>query len=137
MTRTGGVTVRGRGMESGVSSLRLSFSQAGDGAAIRTSAADLLSGQPPEMIHDVLLVITELVDNVVQHTDGGGELYLRRDRGTVLIQVHDRSRAFPQLQRRDIRRPGGRGLQLVAALTQTWGSQPTASGKYVWARLGD
>ena len=123
-------------MQTGVNMLRLPFSAARDSAAIRSSAAELLSGQPPEMIHDVLLVITELVDNVVQHTDDGGELYLRREHDTVLIQVHDHSRAFPQLQRRDPRRPGGRGLQLVAALTETWGSRPTPSGKYVWARLG-
>ena len=116
--------------------LRLSFSDARESAALRRSAAELLTGQSPDLIEDALLVITELVDNVVQHTPAGGELRLRREDGTVWIEVHDRSRTFPQLQRHDPRRPGGRGLLLVAALTKTWGSRPTEEGKLVWARLG-
>lgn len=116
--------------------LELSFSYAEETAVLRRSAAEVLSGQPPDLVEDVLLVITELVDNVVQHTDGGGELRLRRDNGTVWVEVHDHSRTFPQLQRHDPRRPGGRGLLLVAALTETWGSKPTENGKLVWARLG-
>jgi anti-sigma regulatory factor (Ser/Thr protein kinase) len=116
--------------------LRLTFSRAEDGAAMRRNAADLLAGHSAETIQDVLLVITELVDNVVQHTDGGGELHLIRDDDTVWIEVHDHSREFPLLQRTDPRRPGGRGLLLVAAVTDRWGSKPTPTGKLVWARLG-
>jgi anti-sigma regulatory factor (Ser/Thr protein kinase) len=117
--------------------LRLPFSTAEQSAAMRRSAAELLSGQPDETVQDVLLVITELVDNVVQHTEGGGELRVRRDEGTVWVEVHDHSRTFPQLQRHDPRRPGGRGLLLVAAVTDRWGSQPTSTGKLVWACLGE
>jgi signal transduction histidine kinase len=120
----------------GMEALRLTFSDAGDSAAMRRSAAEMLSGQPAETIQDVLLVITELVDNVVQHTDGGGELCLRRDDSAVVVEVHDHSRVFPRLQRADPRTPGGRGLLLVAALTERWGSEPTPDGKLVWARLG-
>jgi anti-sigma regulatory factor (Ser/Thr protein kinase) len=119
-----------------MNALRLPFSQAEDSAAIRQSAADLLTGQPAETVQDVLLVITELVDNVVQHTSGGGELYLRREESTVWVEVHDHSRTAPRLQRADPRTPGGRGLLLVAAVTDRWGSEPTPTGKLVWARLG-
>jgi anti-sigma regulatory factor (Ser/Thr protein kinase) len=117
--------------------LRLPFSSAEQSAAMRRRAAELLSGQPDETVQDVLLVITELVDNVVQHTGGGGELHLRSDEGTVWVEVHDHSRTFPQLQRHDPRRPGGRGLLLVAAVTDRWGSKPTSTGKIVWACLGE
>ncbi|WP_433363425.1 ATP-binding protein [Actinoplanes sp. CA-142083] len=116
--------------------LRLPFADAGESATIRRSAAQLLAGQSPDLVEDVLLVITELVDNVVQHTDDGGELCVRSDNGAVWVEVYDRSRVFPRLQRHDPRRPGGRGLLLVAALTETWGSRPTETGKLVWARLG-
>ena len=102
---------------------------------MRSRTADLLAGQPVEVVQDVLLVITELVDNVVQHTDGGGELRMTRDDGAVQVEVHDHSRAFPQLQRPDQRRAGGRGLLLVAAIAHTWGSRPTATGKVVWAHV--
>ncbi|MEV6844911.1 ATP-binding protein [Actinoplanes sp. NPDC051411] len=113
--------------------LRLPFSQAEDSAAIRQSATELLAGQPAETVQDVLLVITELIDNVVQHTEGGGELHVRRDDAQVWVEVHDHSRVFPQLQRADPRRPGGRGLLLVSAVSERWGSKPTPDGKLVWA----
>ena len=113
--------------------LRLPFSHAEDSAAMRQCASDLLDGQPADTVHDVLLVITELIDNVVQHTDGGGELHVRRDEARVWVEVHDHSRVFPQLQRADPRRPGGRGLLLVSAVSEQWGSKPTPDGKLVWA----
>jgi len=113
--------------------LRLPFSHAGDSAAMRQRAADLLDGQPAETVQDVLLVITELIDNVVQHTDGGGELHLRREDAHVWVEVSDHSRVFPRLQRADPRRPGGRGLLLVSAISERWGSRPTPDGKLVWA----
>jgi anti-sigma regulatory factor (Ser/Thr protein kinase) len=116
-------------------SLQLPFLSAGDNARLRSRAAELVAGEPPEVVDDVLLVITELVDNVVQHTDGGGELRLRCADGLVHVEVHDQSRVFPQLQRPDLLRPGGRGLLLIAALADSWGSEPTATGKVVWASL--
>jgi anti-sigma regulatory factor (Ser/Thr protein kinase) len=116
-------------------SLRVPFVRAAESATLRSRAAELMAGHPPEMVEDVLLVITELVDNVVQHTGHGGELRMRCADGTVAVEVHDRSRDFPQLQRPDPLRPGGRGLLLVAALAAAWGSRPTTSGKVVWASL--
>jgi len=115
--------------------LRLPFSGAEESAPMRTRTAELLAGQPADVVHDVLLVITELVENVVQHTDGGGELHMISADGAVRVEVHDHSRAFPQLQRPDPRRAGGRGLLLVAAIAQRWGSRPTPTGKVVWAHL--
>lgn len=102
---------------------------------MRRRAADLLAGQPAELVQDVLLLITELVDNVVQHTDSGGELHVVPAAGTLRVEVHDHSRSFPQLQRPDLRRAGGRGLLLVAAIAQSWGSRPTETGKMVWAQV--
>ncbi|MCU7728716.1 ATP-binding protein [Actinoplanes sp. KI2] len=113
--------------------LRLSFTDAVEIASIRGRAVEVLRGQPVEVVDDVMVVITELVANVVQHTDRGGHLNLTPGKGVVQVEVHDHSRSFPQLQRSDPRRPGGRGLLLVAALAQAWGSRPTATGKVVWA----
>jgi hypothetical protein len=113
--------------------LRLSFTDAVEIASVRGRAVEMLPGQPAEVVDDVMLVVTELVANVVQHTDRGGHLRLTHADGVVRVEVHDYSRSFPQLQRADPRRPGGRGLLLVAALAQAWGSRPTATGKVVWA----
>jgi hypothetical protein len=113
--------------------LRLSFADAVEIPSVRGRAVEVLRGQPLEVVDDVMLVITELVSNVVQHTDRGGHLNLTRAKDVVRVEVHDYSRSFPQLQRSDHRRPSGRGLLLVAALAQAWGSRPTATGKVVWA----
>ena len=103
---------------------------------MRAEVTGLLGGQPAELIQDALLVLTELVDNVVQHTDGGGELHVSCEHGGVRLEAHDHSRVFPQLQRPDPRRAGGRGLLLIAGIARSWGSRPTATGKVVWAQLG-
>jgi hypothetical protein len=132
---TGGLYRRSAGTPTGMNLLRLPFTNAEDGAATRGRAADLLAGQPVETVQDVLLVITELVGNVVQHTEGGGELRLILQTDAALVEVHDHSRTFPQLQRPDLRRPGGRGLLLVAAIAQRWGWRPTPAGKVVWAHV--
>jgi anti-sigma regulatory factor (Ser/Thr protein kinase) len=116
-----------------MNSMQLPFRRAQDTARLRGRTAELLAGLSREIVGDILLVITELVDNVVQHTDGGGELRVRCADGTVHVEVHDHSRDFPQLQRPDLLRPGGRGLLLIAALANTWGSRPTTTGKVVWA----
>lgn len=52
-------------------------------------------------------MITELVDNVVQHTHGGGEVVLRRHGDGVRIKVTDASSAPPRVQSPDPRRTGG------------------------------
>ncbi|WP_433306346.1 ATP-binding protein [Actinoplanes sp. CA-030573] len=116
-------------------SVRLPFARAEESARMRATVAHLLTGQPADMVHDVLLVVTELVDNVVQHTGDGGELRVACGDDAVRVEVRDRSREFPCLQRPDPRRPGGRGLILVAAIAHSWGSEPTGGGKVVWAEM--
>ncbi|MCM4083805.1 ATP-binding protein [Paractinoplanes hotanensis] len=116
--------------------LRLSFSNSNDGAGLRRAAHELLAGEhTPELIDDLLLIVTELVDNVVQHTAAGGELVLVSHLGTVTIEVLDTSRRMPRVRRPEPHQPGGRGLMLVAALSRAWGSRETPSGKVVWAQL--
>jgi hypothetical protein len=102
---------------------------------MRRAVARLLSGTAAGLVAEVLLVVTVLVGNVIQHSGGPGELRLWCEDRCVWIEVHDLSRTFPRLQRADPLRPGGRGLLLVAALAETWGSRPTPTGKLVWARL--
>lgn len=92
-----------------------------------------------ERTDDVLLVTTELVQNVSQHTDDGGELHLSLHNDTILVEVTDTNPAVPTMPKKDHTRVGGRGLLLVAAVAQRWGTRPAAwagrRGKVVWARL--
>ncbi|MCO8277632.1 ATP-binding protein [Actinoplanes sp. TRM 88003] len=86
-------------------------------------------------LDDAMVVISELVQNVTQHTSGGGELVLITDDSGITIEVRDHSPVLPEVQPPDAHRLGGRGLLLVAGITSAWGVRPGTSGKAVWARL--
>jgi signal transduction histidine kinase len=84
---------------------------------------------------DVLLVVTELVENVAQHTEGGGLLRLSLRPGVVLIQVSDTSRELPTLHPPAPGQQLGRGLWIVQTVARAWGARPVPRGKVVWAEL--
>jgi hypothetical protein len=64
-------------------------------------------------------------------------LWLLSDYRSVLVQVWDGSNRMPVRRELDLESGSGRGLWLVAALSEDWGSfQPEhASGKVVWASV--
>jgi hypothetical protein len=116
--------------------LRMPFPHGASAGPLRHSVRDLLAPWcSDEQTDDVLVVVSELVQNVTQHTAGGGELVLTADERVVVVEVHDGDPVLPRPQRPDERRVGGRGLLLVAGLTSQWGTRPTVGGKIVWARL--
>ena len=80
-------------------------------------------------------MITELVQNVVRHTGDGGDVVLTSRPGAVLIEVSDASPEMPRALGADARRPGGRGLFLVRAMSQAWGMRRIVGGKVVWATM--
>jgi anti-sigma regulatory factor (Ser/Thr protein kinase) len=88
---------------------------------------------------DVLLVTTELVQNVTQHTDDGGELRLTLHGDAILVEVTDTNPEVPSVRQPALDRAGGRGMLLIAAVARRWGSRPAAwagrTGKTVWAEI--
>jgi serine phosphatase RsbU (regulator of sigma subunit)/anti-sigma regulatory factor (Ser/Thr protein kinase) len=78
------------------------------------------------------LVVSELVTNAVRY--GAEPIQLRLIRDKVLIcEVSDGSSTSPHLRRARAYDEGGRGLFLVAQVSQRWGSRQTAGGKTIWA----
>ncbi|MFB7828708.1 ATP-binding protein [Streptomyces hydrogenans] len=78
------------------------------------------------------LLVSELVGNVTRHAPGPCRLRLLRSR-TLICEVYDGSPTTPRIRRAAQTDEGGRGLQLVAALSRRWGTRFLAEGKCIWA----
>ncbi|MFI9819008.1 SpoIIE family protein phosphatase [Streptomyces sp. NPDC052013] len=94
-------------------------------------------------VEDATLIASELVTNAVVHagTDVQLTCRLEDDTGALVVEVADR---YPSSAPRDgeadtaaAQEPGefGRGLRLVAALSDAWGITYRPGTKTVWARL--
>ncbi|WP_351237810.1 ATP-binding SpoIIE family protein phosphatase, partial [Streptomyces sp. NPDC002133] len=77
------------------------------------------------------LVVSELVTNAIRYGEPPIQLRLIRDRA-LICEVSDASSTTPHLRHARTFDEGGRGLLLVAALTQSWGSRQTKTGKTIW-----
>ncbi|MCS0605452.1 SpoIIE family protein phosphatase [Streptomyces sp. LP11] len=81
------------------------------------------------------LVVSELVTNAIRYGAHPIRLRLIHDADTLICEVSDTSHTAPHLRRAKTFDEGGRGLLLVAQLTQRWGSRHTPDGKTIWAEL--
>ena len=71
------------------------------------------------------------VGNVVRHAKGPAQLRLLRSTG-LICEVSDKSLTTPRIRRASEMDEGGRGLQLIAALSHRRGTRYTAGGKCIW-----
>ncbi|REK91210.1 ATP-binding protein [Streptomyces inhibens] len=98
-------------------------------------------GADQQVRDDVELVVSELFTNAVRHTDSekvGCELALVG--AHIRIEITDQGGpgvSAPHLQPGSVDKECGRGLFLVGALSESWGSRPADSGqgRVVWADL--
>ncbi|MDQ0714534.1 serine phosphatase RsbU (regulator of sigma subunit)/PAS domain-containing protein/anti-sigma regulatory factor (Ser/Thr protein kinase) [Streptomyces luteogriseus] len=78
------------------------------------------------------LVVSELVTNAIRHAEPPVQLRLIHD-STLICEVSDGGNTAPHLRRARTYDEGGRGLLLVAQLTERWGTRQSAAGKTIWA----
>jgi sigma-B regulation protein RsbU (phosphoserine phosphatase) len=106
------------------------------GSARRAVQEALLGAGLEVLLDDALLLVSELVTNAVVHA--GTELELRIDIGPDLarIEVIDHGPGLPIRHGPDDASEFGRGIFLLDALAQEWGTRHFAGGKSVWFVLG-
>lgn len=113
-------------------------------AGVRAILAEHLTqlGLSPDHLDNAVLAADELFVNAVKHgsPDPGGTItvtveYTERE---LRVTVADRSPALPRLRTADGAEESGRGLAIVAALSDDWGIAPAgpgSAGKKVWFAL--
>ena len=96
-------------------------------------ALDGLALADDELKERAALVLSELATNALLHAGAPFVLTVRYDEKSVRIEVEDASAQMPLMA------PGstlsGRGLYIVAALSDAWGAERRGEGKVVWAEL--
>ena len=91
------------------------------------------------VVGSAVLVVSELVTNSVVHAGSVLHLAVSAAEGRVRVAVHDHGGGAPRArEERLAEHVGGRGLQLVRAVTRGWGVLPARhGGKTVWAVLDE
>jgi anti-sigma regulatory factor (Ser/Thr protein kinase) len=86
---------------------------------------------------DAALLVTEIVANVIDHAKEEASLGLEVavSDGWLRISVADGSSIRPVVRELSHERPRGRGLLLVKAIADRWGSEEHRGGKRVWFEL--
>jgi anti-sigma regulatory factor (Ser/Thr protein kinase) len=116
--------------------IALPRSPASVGTARRFIEARTAAWSFPEPAGSQLVLIgSELVTNAVLHARTELTLTMELRDGRVRISVKDRSKAPPTLRHYQADALTGRGLGVVAALSDSWGISAAADGKVVWAEV--
>ncbi|WP_240970051.1 ATP-binding protein [Actinacidiphila epipremni] len=110
---------------------------------VRTLVADLRVPIDEDILHGLLLIVSELVTNAVKHAavlspELGVEVAVGAD--WIRVAVEDQHPYRPKALETDHGRTGGRGLLLVKTITTEAGgscdvAQTATGGKVIWAAL--
>ncbi|MBW1602102.1 ATP-binding protein [Streptomyces sp. JJ66] len=109
------------------------------GQVRRIVSAQLRYWQLSQLIDTAALGVTELLANVHRHTGADKhctvEIVLLWDKVTISVRDHDPK--LPQVRSVGASATSGRGLALVAAVSESWGmrAQQGGQGKVVWFTL--
>ncbi|MDX3244217.1 SpoIIE family protein phosphatase [Streptomyces sp. ME18-1-4] len=93
-------------------------------------------GVTDDLMDTALLVVSELVTNALVHTAGQVRLDITLINQRLRVAVTDASPRTP-VKPTDLgwEATGGRGILLVEAVSEAWGTVPVSGGKQVWSEL--
>ncbi|MFJ7048146.1 SpoIIE family protein phosphatase [Streptomyces sp. NPDC101112] len=84
-----------------------------------------------DLVFTTELILSELVTNAIRYGSGPIRVRLIHDRH-LICEVTDSSHTSPHLRYAATTDEGGRGLYLIAQLTQRWGTRYSPTGKTIW-----
>lgn len=117
----------------------VSVTLAGDSSSVpaarRFVVAMLESWDLPDAVWAAQQIIAELAANCALHARTEYSVRLARTEDAVRLEVTDASPASVRPRRYSNEATTGRGLRLVADLSESWGVDRTAGGKTVWVLL--
>jgi PAS domain S-box-containing protein len=104
------------------------------------AARDFIAGfvSSPELVDirdTCVLLVSEVVTNALRHTDGQVTLELWRYPGRLRVEVSDETSRGPVVAGGGPLDEAGRGVPLMDALADRWGTAPHGEGKVVWFEL--
>ncbi len=84
---------------------------------------------------DAAIVASELANNAILHAGSPFRVILSRAGARVTIAVADCDPTSPRRSHRGLEALGGRGIVIVAGVSERWGTEVGTGGKTVWATL--
>ncbi|MER5490071.1 SpoIIE family protein phosphatase [Streptomyces sp. NPDC002490] len=111
-------------------------------AAARQQLRELLHDWTDrEQVDSAVLMVSEMVTNVLVHTDGdavlAAEVTGEPGRRALRVEVTDTSDDLPHRREPGELASSGRGLVLMELLADTWGVEPRGEGKTIWFELSE
>ncbi|MDQ6607357.1 MAG: ATP-binding protein [Actinomycetota bacterium] len=104
--------------------------------AARRFAVAALDDAPLDVLEAVKLMVSELATNSIRHAETGFQLTICRAQGAIRVEVTDHAGGTPVMRSPGPEDPSGRGLRIVAMLSEAWGvDRAAAVGKTVWFTL--
>lgn len=109
-------------------------------ATARGSVRQLLHDwSDPDQVDSAVLMVSEMVTNVLVHTDGDAllvaEVVCLPDARRLRVEVADASDELPHKRHPGEMASSGRGLLLMEMLADSWGVDPRGDGKAIWFEL--
>ncbi|MHA4817811.1 ATP-binding SpoIIE family protein phosphatase [Streptomyces aculeolatus] len=101
--------------------------------------AMLFDWSTPAQVDSAELVLSELVANVLLHTDSDADISADvtgpRGNRTLRVSVGDADTGLPHLRHPGELSSSGRGLFLLQELSGEWGTEPKGDGKEIWCEF--
>jgi anti-sigma regulatory factor (Ser/Thr protein kinase) len=106
-------------------------------AAARAFVRDAVE-LPDDTCQSVMIMVSELATNAVVHADGAFVVSVVCTDDVMRVEVSDQGVGVPTLRSPEADDPHGRGLRVVAGLSDEWGVVPDspASPTRVWFSVG-